>query len=30
MNKFEYIAKTLSRTKRKDFENYVINRIYND
>lgn len=30
MNKFEYIAKTLSRTKRKDFENYVINKIYND
>lgn len=24
-----YLVKTLSRTKRKDYENYVINRIYN-
>lgn len=28
MNKAEYLFKTLSRTKRKDKENYVINRIY--
>lgn len=27
--KFEYIVRTLSRTKRKDYENYVINAIYN-
>lgn len=29
MNRLEYLVKTLSRTKRKDYENYVINRIYN-
>lgn len=29
MNKLEHLAKTLSRTKRKDYENYVINRLYN-
>lgn len=29
MKKFEYLIKTLSRTKRKDYENYCINRIYN-
>ena len=28
MDKTEYLVKTLSRTKRKDYENYVINRIY--
>lgn len=28
-NKSEYLARTLSRTKRKDYENYVINRLYN-
>ncbi|HPN30762.1 MAG TPA: hypothetical protein PKY81_07380 [bacterium] len=27
--KFRYIIKTLSRTKRKDYENYVINAIWN-
>jgi very-short-patch-repair endonuclease len=27
--KMEYIIKTLSRTKRKDYENYVINAIWN-
>lgn len=27
--KFVYISKTLSRTKRKDYENYVINAIWN-
>ena len=27
--KFLYITKTLSRTKRKDFENYVVNAIWN-
>lgn len=27
-DKKEYLIKTLSRTKRKDYENYVINRIY--
>lgn len=27
--KLEHIIKTLSRTKRKDYENYVINRVYN-
>lgn len=27
--KFQYIAKTLSRTKRKDYENYVVNAIWN-
>ena len=26
--KREYLIKTLSRTKRKDYENYIINRIY--
>ncbi|WP_311488252.1 AbaSI family restriction endonuclease, partial [uncultured Helcococcus sp.] len=30
MNKLNYIVRTLARTKRKDFENYVINRIYNE
>lgn len=29
MDKFNYIVKTLSRTKRKDYENYVINRLWN-
>ena len=29
MDKFNYIVKTLARTKRKDYENYVINRIWN-
>lgn len=28
MNKTEYIVKVLSRTNRKDYENYVINRIW--
>ena len=28
-DKKEYLVKTLSRTNRKDYENYVINRIYN-
>ena len=28
-DKKEYLVKTLSRTKRKDYENYVINRLYN-
>ena len=28
MDKFLYLAKSLSRTKRKDYENYVINAIY--
>lgn len=28
-DKKEYLVKTLSRTKRKDYENYVINRVYN-
>jgi len=27
-DQFQYLAKTLSRTKRKDFENYCINRIW--
>lgn len=27
--KFEYVIRTLSRTKRKDYENYVINAIWN-
>jgi very-short-patch-repair endonuclease len=27
--RFEYIARTLSRTKRKEYENYVINAIWN-
>ena len=27
--KLVYLAKTLSRTKRKDFENYVVNAIWN-
>ncbi|MBP5311757.1 MAG: restriction endonuclease, partial [Clostridia bacterium] len=27
--KVTYIAKTLSRTKRKDYENYVVNAIWN-
>lgn len=27
--KFHYIVKTLSRTKRKDYENYVLNAIWN-
>ena len=29
MNKFNYLVRTLSRTNRKDYENYVINRIWN-
>ena len=28
-DKLEYVAKTLSRTKRKDYENYVINAVWN-
>ena len=28
-SKVVYLAKTLSRTKRKDFENYVVNAIWN-
>ena len=28
-NKTEYLIKTLSRTKRKDYENFVINAIWN-
>lgn len=28
-DKKDYLVKTLSRTKRKDYENYVINRLYN-
>lgn len=28
MKKIEYLIKTLSRTKRKDYENYCVNRIY--
>lgn len=27
--KLEYLARTLSRTKRKDFENYVVNAVWN-
>lgn len=27
--RFEYLVKTLSRTKRKDYENYVINAVWN-
>lgn len=27
--KFEYIVRTLSRTKRKDYENYVVNAVWN-
>ena len=27
--KMIYISKTLSRTKRKDYENYVVNAIWN-
>ena len=27
--RFEYLVRTLSRTKRKDYENYVVNAIYN-
>ncbi len=29
MDKKIYLIKTLSKTKRKDYENYVINRLYN-
>lgn len=29
MNRLDYLVKTLSRTKRKDYENYVINRVWN-
>ena len=28
-DKKDYLIRTLSRTKRKDYENYVINRLYN-
>ena len=28
MEKRDYLIKTLSRTRRKDYENYVINRVY--
>lgn len=28
-DKLEYLIKTLSRTKRKDYENYIVNRFYN-
>ena len=27
--KFEYLVRTLSRTKRKDYENYIVNAVYN-
>ena len=29
-DKLEYLIKTLSRTKRKDYENYIVNRVYNE
>ncbi|WP_165172554.1 AbaSI family restriction endonuclease [Adlercreutzia sp. ZJ242] len=29
MDKLAYLAKTLSRTKRKDYENYVVNAVWN-
>lgn len=29
MDKLEYLAKTLSRAKRKDYENYVVNAVWN-
>lgn len=29
MDKFEYLVKTLSRTRRKDYENYVVNAVWN-
>lgn len=29
MDKMFYLAKTLSRTKRKDYENYIVNRVWN-
>lgn len=29
MDKLKYLAKTLSRTKRKDYENYVVNAVWN-
>lgn len=29
MDKLEYLAKTLSRTRRKDYENYVVNAVWN-
>lgn len=29
MDKLQYLARTLSRTKRKDYENYVVNAIWN-
>ena len=28
MNKFEYLVRNLSSTKRKNYENYVINKVY--
>lgn len=29
MDKLAYLAKTLSRTTRKDYENYVVNAVWN-
>ena len=29
MDKLRYVIKTLSRTKRKDWENYVLNAVWN-
>ncbi len=29
MDKLEYVIKTLSRTRRKDWENYVVNAVWN-
>ncbi|MFT4258812.1 AbaSI family restriction endonuclease [Microbacterium sp.] len=29
IDRLEYLARTLSRTKRKDYENYVINAVWN-
>lgn len=29
MDKLEYIVRTLSRTRRKDYENYVVNAVWN-
>lgn len=29
MNRFIYLVRTLSRTKKKDYENYVVNAVYN-
>ncbi|MDI9590202.1 MAG: hypothetical protein QM302_04070 [Acidobacteriota bacterium] len=29
MDKLAYLTKTLSRTRRKDYENYVVNAVWN-